>query len=165
MVIVAISLKSRYLQDFTIAWLDFVLLCGLFICVMQPLHGRLTTLADTKKPAGGIAAGFRWDIALSFCAGPASDAGSNHFRTDIRPADILLDLGGKGIDGALGEVAATGRAEFGGDPTDGRQNSHALLLPLVGWTLLMGPSMRPLFQRLSAVTDQAFSTLLTMNFP
>jgi len=30
---------------------------------------------------------------------------------------------------------------------------------------LAGQSMRLLFQQLSAVTDQAFSTLLTMNFP
>jgi hypothetical protein len=36
-----------------------------------------------------------------------------------------------------------------------------------GWleTLLAGQSTRLLFQRLSAVTDQAFSMLLTMNFP
>ena len=44
------------------------------------------------------------------------------------PADILLQFDRQGVDGTFGLVAGAGGAEFGRDPTDGRQDRHFILL-------------------------------------
>ena len=46
----------------------------------------------------------------------------------FRPADVLLQFDRQGVDGTFGLVAGAGCAEFGRDPTDGRQDRHFFLL-------------------------------------
>jgi hypothetical protein len=96
---------------------------------MRHALGRMTLkwALKTRRPAGllrGRPSALGTHDLLRSSPGSNSMAGAGPGVGGFRPADILLQFDRQRADGTFGLVAGAGRAEFGRDAADGRQDRH-----------------------------------------